>query len=84
MALPWVTRIMLGISVFLSLIIVGCVAMQQTKSEGLSGTIGGAGSSSFRGSRQDEFLARITRYAGIGWILSCVLLAWLWEHPIGG
>lgn len=74
------TRIVLGLGIFLSLIIIGCVAMQTTKSEGLSGTIGGSRSSSFRGSRKDEFLARVTRITGIAWILTYLVLSLLWQR----
>lgn len=74
------TRIMLGLCIFMSLIIIGCVAMQQTKSEGLSGSIGGARGSTFKGSRQDEFLSKITRFTGVGWIVGHLVLAYMWVH----
>lgn len=80
MELHWITRVLIGVEVILAAIIITCVALQQTKSEGLSGTIGGAASSQFRGSRQDEFLARITRLAGWAWMVVCLLLAYCWEH----
>ncbi len=75
-----ITVALVIIECLLAFVIIFCVAAQQTKSEGLSGTIGGGSSSSFRGSRQDEFLARITRYASITWIIVCVFLAYCWEH----
>ncbi|MBD3174798.1 MAG: preprotein translocase subunit SecG [Armatimonadia bacterium] len=76
----FMTRVVLGICIFLSMVIIFCVAMQSTKSEGLSGSIGGSRGSSFKGSRQDEFLAKITRYTGVAWILGHVVLAYMWVH----
>jgi len=76
----WITRVLLGLGIFLSLIIIICVAKQQTKSEGLSGTIGGARGGSFRGTREDEFLARVTRVTGVAWFVTYVLLAFAWTH----
>lgn len=80
MELHPITRIMLFVEILLSITVILCVAFQQTKSEGLSGTIGGASSSSFRGSRQDQLLATVTRYAGPAWIVTSTILAICWER----
>ena len=63
---------------------IASVAMQTTKSEGLSGTIGGASHATFKGSRYDELLSKITRYTGVLWVISLVLLAWFWNHRQAG
>jgi protein translocase SecG subunit len=73
------TKLFVGLGVFFSFVIIFCVATQTTKSEGLSGTIGGGRTGSVRGTRQDEFLAKITRVAGVGWIISYIALAATWN-----
>ena len=52
------------------------VAIQQTKSEGLGGTIGGRVSSSFKGKPGfEDRLNEITRYLGIGFFIVSILVA---------
>jgi protein translocase SecG subunit len=52
------------------------VAIQQTKSEGLGGTIGGRVTSSFKGKPGfEDRLNEITRYLGIGFFVVSILVA---------
>lgn len=54
------------IHILSALVLIGLVMSQTTKSEGLTGTIGGKMSSSFRGKPGlDEKLASLTRWAAI-------------------
>lgn len=62
--------------VILSLGLIFIVAIQQTKSEGLSGTIGGQVTSSFKGKPGfDERLNDITKNLGIAFFVVSVLVA---------
>lgn len=64
---------------FLSaLVLIGLVMSQTTKSEGLTGTIGGKMSSSFRGKPGlDDKLADITKWSAILFFVASLLVYWL-------
>ncbi|MBM3496237.1 MAG: preprotein translocase subunit SecG [Armatimonadetes bacterium] len=52
------------------------VAIQQTKNEGLGGTIGGKVSSSFKGKPGfDDRLNDLTKYLGVGFFVLSILVA---------
>jgi protein translocase SecG subunit len=52
---------------------------QTTKSEGLSGIIGGASSSSLGGkSGTDRMLESFTRYMAIGWFICTAITTWFY------
>jgi protein translocase SecG subunit len=52
------------------------VAIQQTKSEGLGGTIGGRVSTSFKGKPGfEERLNEMTKFLGIGFFVASILVA---------
>jgi protein translocase SecG subunit len=52
------------------------VAIQQTKSEGLGGTIGGKVTSSFKGKPGfEDRLNEMTKYLGIGFFVASILVA---------
>ena len=52
------------------------VAIQQTKNEGLSGSIGGKVTSSFKGKPGfEEKLNEMTRYLGVAFFVSSILVA---------
>jgi preprotein translocase subunit SecG len=56
--------------------LIGVVAIQQTKSEGLGGTIGGKVTSSFKGKPGfEDRLNDITRYLAIGFFALSILVA---------
>ncbi len=68
-----------------SLVLIGLVSAQTTKSEGLSGAIGGGVQSSTRylpGS--EEVLQNYTTWAATAWMLSCFLWFLVSNHTIGG
>ena len=68
---------LLGIlQVFLGVSVIFIVAIQQTKNEGLGGTIGGTVSSSFKGKAGfEERLNEITRNLGVGFFVVSILVA---------
>jgi len=56
------------------------VSLQTSKAESFSAAMGGSDSSQFRKGSREELLARLTKYLGIIWILSCLVGAVLWYH----
>ncbi len=72
-----ILHILLGIiQIGFAVLLIGIVAIQQTKSEGLSGTIGGQVTSSFKGKPGfEERLTEWTKYLGIGFFVSSILVA---------
>jgi protein translocase SecG subunit len=64
---PWVTHTLAGLFVFLAISLVILLAVQTTKQEGLSGTIGGRVESAYRPRLGfDQQLARMTSWVAIG------------------
>lgn len=64
------------VQVALGVGVIFIVAIQQTKNEGLGGTIGGSVSSSFKGKAGfEERLNQITRNLGIGFFVVSILVA---------
>lgn len=62
------------LSMISGLALIGLVAAQTTKSEGLTGTIGGKMSSSFRGKPgMDEKLAELTKWSAIAFMAFVVI-----------
>jgi len=51
---------------------------QTTKSEGLSGIIGGKSTSAFRKGGWDDLLEKLTKYSAIGWGVVMAVHAFLW------
>ena len=71
------------IEVILSLGLISLVMLQTTKSEGLSGTIGGKSSSSFKGKPgMDDKLASLTKWTAIAWMV-CGLIVYLAHAKMG-
>lgn len=64
--------------VLLSVAIILFIAFQTTKSEGLSGIIGGASSSSFGKSGSDRMLEKFTKYVAVGWFICTAVTTWLY------
>ena len=68
----------MAINALTSIALIAIVMSQTTKSEGLSGTIGGKAQSAFRGKPGfEDKLNLITKYAAVGWMLTAVLVAWV-------
>jgi len=64
------------VQVLFAIALIFIVAMQTTRHEGLSGTVGGQVSSQFRGKLgRDEQLAIITRYIAVGFFFISLLVA---------
>jgi len=66
------------IQVSLAIALIFIIDGQESRNEGLGGTIGGKVSSSFKGKPGfDERLTEITRYLGIGFFATSILVAFL-------
>lgn len=72
-------KLLMVLGTVLSAVLIAAVALQNSKSDGFGAGLGGPGSS-FRGSRQDEFLVKLTRTAGIAWMVVFTLLAYVWNN----
>lgn len=65
-----------AITILTSIVLIAVVMSQTTKSEGLSGTIGGKAQSAFRGKPGlEDKLNLYTKYAAVGWMLSALFYA---------
>ncbi|MBC5802798.1 MAG: preprotein translocase subunit SecG [Candidatus Eremiobacteraeota bacterium] len=74
--LPWLTHTFATIFVILAVGLVVLLAVQTTKQEGLSGTIGGRVESAYRPRLGfDQQLARLTSYVAIGFVFFAVVLS---------
>jgi protein translocase SecG subunit len=64
------------IQIILACLLIFIVAIQQTKNEGLGGTIGGRPTTSFKGKPGfEERLNEMTRYLGIGFFATSIVVA---------
>jgi len=73
---PWLTHIFAGIFVAAAVLLVIMLALQTTKQEGLSGTIGGRMESSYRGRLGgDAQMARFTTFVAVTFIIFGTLLS---------
>jgi len=68
--------LLIVVNLAMSVILIGLVMSQTTKSEGLTGTIGGKAQSAFRGKPGlDDKLNLWTRYAAVGWMITAIMVA---------
>ena len=73
---PWLTHILAGLFVASALSLVALLAVQTTKQEGLSGTIGGRVESNYRGRLGFEGqLARITGGVAVAFVVIATLVS---------
>jgi protein translocase SecG subunit len=73
---PWLTHLFAGVFVVAALLLIVLLAVQTTKQEGLSGTIGGRVESAYRGRLGgDQQIARFTTYVAVVFILFGTLLS---------
>jgi len=73
---PWLTHTLAGTFLVLAVGLVLLLAVQTTKQEGLSGTIGGRVESAYRPRLGfDQQLARFTSYVAIGMVFCAFLLS---------
>jgi preprotein translocase subunit SecG len=71
----WLTHGVAGIFVFCAIALIVLLAVQTTKQEGLSGTIGGRVESSYRGRiGADEQLKRLTGWVAVGFAATGFIL----------
>ncbi len=61
-------------------VIILAVMFQTTKSEGLSGTIGGKAESAFKKGGLDDLLETITTYGAIFFFVLSAISAWIYYH----
>lgn len=74
--LPWLTHTFAGIFVVAAVLLIIMLALQTTKQEGLSGTIGGRMESSYRGRLGgDAQMARFTTYVAVTFVIFGTLLS---------
>jgi len=76
MNLPWLTHTIAGFFIVSAVLLIVLLAMQTTKQEGLSGSIGGRMESAYRGRfGGDAQMARLTTYVAIAFVLFGTLLS---------
>ncbi len=72
---PWLTHTFAGIFVVLGVLLVVLLAIQTTKQEGLSGTLGGRVESSTRRLGLDAQIARVTQFVAIAFVFFATILS---------
>jgi protein translocase SecG subunit len=67
---PWLTHGLAGLFVIFAVLLVGLLAIQTTKQEGLTGSIGGRVESAYRGRMgAEEQLKRVTGMVAVGFVI---------------
>lgn len=70
MHVPWITHGLAGLFIIFALLLVGLLAVQTTKQEGLTGSIGGRVESAYRGRLgAEEQLKRVTGIVAVGFVI---------------
>ncbi len=72
---PWLTHGFAGLFLTLGVLLVVLLALQTTKQEGLSGTVGGRVESSTRRLGLDAQIARVTQTVAIGFVVLATLVS---------
>jgi preprotein translocase subunit SecG len=73
---PWLTHTLAGIFIVAAVMLIGLLAVQTTKQEGLSGTIGGRVDSTYRGRLGFEGqIARVTGVIAIAFVVVATLVS---------
>jgi protein translocase SecG subunit len=73
---PWLTHTFAGLFMLCAVALIFLLAIQTTKQEGLSGTIGGRVESAYRPRLGfDQQLSRLTSYVAIGFVFFAVVLS---------
>jgi protein translocase SecG subunit len=73
--LPWLTHTFAGFTVVLGILLVVLLALQTTKQEGLSGTVGGRVESATRRLGLDAQIASVTRVVAIAFVVFSVIVS---------
>ncbi|HEY6236290.1 MAG TPA: hypothetical protein VIW69_14420 [Candidatus Elarobacter sp.] len=72
---PWLTHTFAGLFLVLGVLLVVLLAIQTTKQEGLSGTLGGRVESSTRRLGLDAQIARVTQFVAIAFVFFATLVS---------
>jgi preprotein translocase subunit SecG len=72
---PWLTHTFAGLFLILGVLLVILLAIQTTKQEGLSGTLGGRVESSTRRLGLDAQIARVTQFVAIAFVVVATLVS---------
>ena len=72
---PWLTHTFAGFFLVLGVLLVFLLAIQTTKQEGLSGTLGGRVESSTRRLGLDAQIARVTQFVAIAFVVVATLVS---------
>lgn len=72
---PWLTHTFAGLFVILGVLLVVLLAVQTTKQEGLSGTVGGRVESSVRRLGLDAQIARVTQTVAVAFVVVATLVS---------
>ncbi|HEY0615280.1 MAG TPA: preprotein translocase subunit SecG [Candidatus Elarobacter sp.] len=73
--LPWLTHTFAGLFVVLGVLLVLLLAIQTTKQEGLSGTVGGRVESATRRLGLDAQIARVTQTVAIAFVIVATIIS---------
>ncbi len=72
---PWLTHTFAGIFLIMGVMLVVLLAIQTTKQEGLSGTLGGRVESSTRRLGLDAQIARVTQFVAIAFVFFATIIS---------
>lgn len=72
---PWLTHTFAGMFVVLGVLLVVLLALQTTKQEGLSGTLGGRVESSTRRLGLDAQIARVTQTIAVAFVILATIIS---------
>jgi protein translocase SecG subunit len=72
---PWMTHTFAGLFVVLGVLLVVLLALQTTKQEGLSGTVGGRVESTTRRLGLDAQIARVTQTVAVAFVILATLIS---------
>ena len=73
--MPWLTHTFAGLFVVLGVLLVVLLAIQTTKQEGLSGTVGGRVESATRRLGLDAQIARVTQTVAIAFLIVATIVS---------
>jgi preprotein translocase subunit SecG len=71
----WLTHTMAGLFILFGVLLVVMLAIQTTKQEGLSGTLGGRVESSTRRLGLDQQIARVTQFVAVAFVVVATLVS---------
>jgi protein translocase SecG subunit len=72
---PWLTHTFAGLFIVLGVLLVVLLALQTTKQEGLSGTVGGRVESTTRRLGLDAQIARVTQTVAIAFVVVATIIS---------